>query len=84
MIIEVKVVPGARKNSFEESDGIYKIYLTAPPVEGKANKALIDFLSEHFGRRKSEIEIIKGLKSRMKTIKIGAKISEDTYVRRKT
>jgi uncharacterized protein (TIGR00251 family) len=72
VVIEVKVIPGARKNNIEESEGLYRVYLTAPPVDGKANKALINFLAEHFGRRKSEIEIIKGLKSRMKTIKIGA------------
>ena len=71
MILEVKVIPGAKKNLFKkEENGAIKIYLTAPPVEGKANGALIDFLTEHFGVRRFQIEIIKGLKSRNKVINI--------------
>ena len=46
----------------------YKVYLTAPPVDGKANECLIKFLADHFGVSKSKVEIIKGLKSRYKTI----------------
>lgn len=70
MKIEIKVIPGARKNLFKEDGPIAKVYLTAPAVDGKANKALIDFLSDHFDTSKSRIEIIKGLKSRIKTINI--------------
>lgn len=68
MKMTVKVMPGAKKNLLkEEADGI-KVYLTAPPVEGKANEALIEFLAEYYGARRSSIEIIKGLKSRNKII----------------
>ncbi|NTV28549.1 MAG: YggU family protein [Candidatus Omnitrophica bacterium] len=71
MIIDIKVIPGAKKNLVVEEGGrIVKVYLTSPPVEGRANEALIEFLAEHFGLRKSQIEIIKGLKSRNKVIKI--------------
>ncbi len=70
MILEVKVSPGAKKNLFKEEAAGIKVYLTAPPVEGKANEALIDFLAEHYGIRASRIEIIKGLKSRNKVINI--------------
>ena len=69
--VEIRVVPGAKKNAIKEENGQMKVYLTAPPVEGKANDALVDFLAEHFGVRKSQVEIIKGLKSRHKTITIG-------------
>jgi len=44
--------------------------LTAPAVEGKANRALIEFLAEHFGVKKAQISIIKGLQTRRKTINI--------------
>ena len=71
MIIETKVIPNAKKDLIKEEGGLYKIYLHAPAVEGKANKALIDLLAEHFNVHKSQIEIIKGLKSRHKTINIG-------------
>lgn len=70
MKIDVKVIPGARKNLFKAEGNGFKVYLTAPPVEGKANEALIDFLAGHYGVRKGQISIIKGLKSRHKTITI--------------
>lgn len=70
MKIEVKVIPAAKKNSLKQDAGAFKVYLTSPAVEGKANKALIEFLSEHYGVPKSRIEIIKGLKSRHKIINI--------------
>ena len=70
MILKVKVVPGARKNLIhEDQDGI-KVHLTAPPVDGKANEALVAFLAEHYRTRPARIEIIKGLKSRRKVINI--------------
>lgn len=70
MILNVKVIPGARKNIVHEVEGGIKVHLTAPPVDGKANEALADFLAEHYGVRSSRIEIIKGLKSRHKVINI--------------
>ena len=69
-MITLKVIPRARKNLWKEENGLVKVWLTAPPVEGKANTALIAFLSDHYGVSKSRIEIIKGLNSRNKTIKI--------------
>lgn len=70
MKIDVKIIPGARKNLFHQEKNLIKIYLRAPAHEGKANKALVEFLAEHFQVAKSQIEITKGLKSRNKTINI--------------
>jgi uncharacterized protein (TIGR00251 family) len=70
MIITVKVIPGASKEGIENLGEAYKIRLRAPAVEGKANEALVRFLSLHFGVKRSQIEIIKGLKSRIKTVNI--------------
>jgi uncharacterized protein len=70
MILPIKVIPGAKKNLYKEENGQVKVYLTAPPVEGKANDALCEFLAQHFAVRPSSVEIIKGLKSRHKVIKI--------------
>ena len=70
MPLHVKVIPNAKRNELiKEGDG-YKAYLSAPAVDGKANKALIDLLAGHFNVKKYRIEIIKGLKSRHKTINI--------------
>jgi len=70
MQINVKVTPGAKKNLIKKEGHLYKVYLTAPAVEGKANKALIKFLAEEFDISKSKITITKGLKSRNKTVTI--------------
>lgn len=70
MKFDIKVIAGARKNFFKQEGELTKIYLTAPAVDGKANKALMEFLSEYFHVPKSQIEIIKGLKLRNKTINI--------------
>ena len=70
MFINVRVIPNARKNKIIEEQGRYKVFLSAPPLEGKANKALIEFLSEHFGVKKNQVKIIKGEKSRNKIIEI--------------
>ncbi|HBG60296.1 MAG: hypothetical protein A2Y03_02365 [Omnitrophica WOR_2 bacterium GWF2_38_59] len=68
MIIDIKVIPQAKKNLIKQENDVFKVYLTAPAVDGKANKALIEVLSEHFGVKKSAILIKKGLKTRSKTL----------------
>lgn len=70
MKLDIKIIPGAKKNFVKEEEGLTKIYITAPAVDGKANKALVAFLAEHFSIKKNQISIIKGLKSRNKTINI--------------
>jgi len=47
-----------------------KIKLTAPPVEGEANRALIEFLSDILGIRKTALSIDSGTKSREKRVKV--------------
>lgn len=72
MKLTIRVQPNAKQNKIVEENGRYKVYLTAPPVEGKANEALIEFLAEHFKAKRSKIRIIKGLKSRDKCVIIDA------------
>ncbi|MEW6088932.1 MAG: DUF167 domain-containing protein [bacterium] len=68
--INIKVIPNARKNSVSEEDGIFKVRVTAPAVDGKANKAVIEVLSEFYQVKKRDIKIIRGEKSREKLIEI--------------
>ena len=69
--IPIRVVPRASKNQIcGEIDGDIKIRLQAPPVEGKANKALIAFLAKKLGIPKRGIAVISGIKSRNKRIQI--------------
>jgi len=70
MKLQVKVIPGAKKELWKEEAGMVKVYLTAPALEGRANEALICFLAEHFEVKKSAIQIVKGLKSRRKVVNI--------------
>ena len=70
MQIEVKVIAHAKKNLVKLEDKMLKVYLAAPALDGKANKALIEVLAQHYHVKNRQIEIIKGLKSRVKIINI--------------
>jgi uncharacterized protein (TIGR00251 family) len=69
-VIEVKLVPGAKKNEVKKENQGLKVYLTAPPVEGKANKLLIEILAKYFNCRKSDLKIIRRERGRKKLIEI--------------
>ena len=71
MRLSIRVIPRARQNKVVEEEGRVKVYLTAPPVEGRANQALIEVLAAHFQVRKGDIRIVRGEKSRDKIIQIG-------------
>ncbi|CAG0960167.1 hypothetical protein ANRL3_00826 [Anaerolineae bacterium] len=67
----VKVIPRAPRNQIAGIEGdAVKIRLNAPPVEGKANDALIAFLADLFGVRRAQIEIIVGETSRRKIVRV--------------
>lgn len=69
LFINIYVQPGAKISQFcGLHDNRVKIKVMAPPVDGAANKAVIKFFVEKFGLSKSQIEIVSGDKSRMKTI----------------
>ena len=80
VIFKIKVQPGAAKNEIVGVQGdALKIKIDAPPIKGKANKALIDFLVKKLSVKKSEVEITSGHRSRIKKIKVigeGVKIKE--------
>lgn len=62
------MVPRARQNFVKEENGKLKVYVTSPAVEGAANKAVLTALAEFLGVKTRQIEMIKGLKSKNKTI----------------
>ena len=80
VIFKIKVQPGVPKNEIVGVQGdALRIRINAPPVKGKANKALISFLTDKLGVKKSEVEIISGHTSRIKKIKVvgeGGKIEK--------
>jgi uncharacterized protein (TIGR00251 family) len=67
----VRVIPRASRNEIESVTGnALKVRVTAPPVEGAANKALIELLAERLKIRKSQIEIVAGQTSQHKMISV--------------
>jgi uncharacterized protein (TIGR00251 family) len=67
----VKVHPRARKNTLTGTVGdALKLALTAPPVEGKANQAVIEFFADLFAIPRSSVTIASGETSRNKVIRI--------------
>ena len=68
IIFNVKIVPNSSKNGIVFEEEFIKIKLTAQPIEGKANKALIEFLSKELKIPKTSIEILKGECSKEKKL----------------
>jgi len=71
MIIHVRVCTRSSKNEIiEMPDKSLKIKLSATPIKGKANEALIKLLSKYFNVTKNQIKIKSGLTSRNKILEI--------------
>jgi uncharacterized protein (TIGR00251 family) len=67
----VRVVPRASRTELAGiMDGALRIRLTAPPVEGAANEALVRFLAKRLGVARYQVEIVAGASGRDKTIAI--------------
>jgi uncharacterized protein (TIGR00251 family) len=72
MKIEAKVIARAKKEGIEKvSENRYRIKVSPPPEKCRANKRVIELLSEKFGVKQQDIRIISGETSAMKIIKIG-------------
>ncbi len=77
-IIKIKVLPRASRNQILGYEaGVLRVKLTAPPVEGKANKALVQLLAKTLGIPKRDIEIISGEHSSEKMLKISGCCLDD-------
>ena len=70
MILSVKVKPNSRSNSIASENGLLVIRIHAPAHEGKANKAIVGFLSESMDVPKSFIEIVGGATSSHKRLRV--------------
>jgi uncharacterized protein len=69
--LAVRAQPGAKKTTIiglygEGSSAQLKIAVQAPPIEGRANSALLEFLAERFGIPKNSVELMTGELSRSK------------------
>ncbi len=69
--IKVFVAPRSSANKvMGEHNGAIKVALTAPPVEGAANRALVEFLAKLLGVPRSAVSLISGETSRQKTVRV--------------
>lgn len=68
LVVNLKISPNAKRNEIIKTDTELKIKITAQPIDGKANKALIEFLSKNFKIPKTYIKILKGETSKEKTV----------------
>lgn len=71
ILLKIKVEPRSSKSEVvgPYGDGL-KVKLTSPPIEGKANKELIEVLAKKFGISKKNVEIIAGQSSKHKIVKL--------------
>ncbi len=68
---EVRVAPRASRNRvIGVQDGALKVALTAPPVDGAANEALRKLLAKALGVAKSDIQILRGDRARIKVLRV--------------
>ena len=77
-MMRVRVQPRASRDAIMPmDDGRFRIALTAPPVDGKANSALIVFVARQLGLKKQAVSLTAGDASRDKTLRIEGLTSEE-------
>jgi uncharacterized protein (TIGR00251 family) len=69
--IKVRLAPRSSRDQFLGREGdVYKVKVTAAPVKGMANRALVALLAKRLGVPKKNIEVVSGKSSRLKTVRI--------------
>ncbi len=69
--IKLRVIARAKRNAVEAvSDGSFRVHVNKPPVDGSANKAVIELMSDYLKKPKSKITIVHGETSPNKTIEV--------------
>jgi uncharacterized protein len=81
MRISVRVIPRSSKNVLQWDEGSIRARLTAAPVDGAANAALIELLSKRLDLPRRNIEIVRGATGRQKIIEIAGLTLEEVEQR---
>ena len=68
VLLKIRISPNASKNQIIKDGDIIKLKVTAQPIENKANKAVVEYLSKFLKVPKTNIEIVKGDTSKDKTL----------------
>lgn len=81
-LLRLHVTPRGSKNEIIGwRDDVLCVKITAPPVEGAANAAIVKFIADSLGVRKSQVELVSGEKSREKTVRISGLSDADVQTR---
>lgn len=76
--IRIRLQPGSSRDEIiGKQDDLWRVKVTAPPVEGKANSALISLLSKRLKIPRGDIKLVSGMSSRTKRIRLHARSQED-------
>ena len=76
LVFNIKITPNASKNEIIKANDEIKLRITAQPIDGKANKAVVEYLSKNFKIPKTSFEIIRGETSKEKTVLVKCKDEE--------
>jgi uncharacterized protein len=80
VLLRLSVVPNARRTEVDGlHDGALRVRLAAPPIEGRANAALVAWLAKSLGVPRRDVEVLRGESSRRKQVAIA--VSRDHAVR---
>jgi hypothetical protein len=71
--LSVRVTPRAKQNRVQpQEDGSLKVYVTAPPEDGRANEAVVEAIADWLGVKRRDVEIVRGATSRNKVVRVAA------------
>lgn len=78
--LTIRVHPGAKRNAITglHADSL-KVALNAPPIEGRANDAMIAFIAESLSLPKSRVVLLSGASSRSKVLRITGKSAAEVH-----
>ncbi len=70
MKIQVKIKPNSKTEEVSREGDSFIVKVKEPPKEGRANRAVIKLLAEHFGVSQGQVKILSGFKSKNKVVEI--------------
>ncbi len=80
--LEVEVIPSSKRYGMQFKGSKITVMVKEPPIQGKANNGLLDFIAKKIGVRRENIRIVSGLRSRRKILEILEDISHEELKRR--
>jgi len=77
VLLQLSVMPNAKRTQVDGlHDGSLRVRLAAPPIDGRANEALVAWLAKSLGVRKRDVEVLRGESSRRKQVAIAVSFDD--------